>query len=78
MPGLDARGPAVERGIAVTAGVELLVAMKADVDEVGREVFDERPPPGRVGDHQRHAVAAQQCDEIRVDKARVTHLDGVA
>ena len=63
--------PALERLVAITAGVEFLVAMQAQIDEVGRQVLEQRPAVGCVGDDERDTVATQQRDELRVGEASV-------
>ena len=57
-PRVDARRPAVERGVAVAAGIELLVAVQAQVDEVGGQVLEQGPAAGGVGDDEGDAGAA--------------------
>jgi len=74
----DPLGPPIERRLAVAAGVELLVAMKAQIDEVGGYILAVRPFPGGIGDHERDAMSSQQSDERRIEKAFVTDLDSVA
>ena len=77
-PRVDPGGPAVERRIAVAAGVQLLVAVQSHVDEVCRQVLEQGPPACRVRHDERDPVAAQEGDERRVDKARMSNLDGMA
>jgi hypothetical protein len=52
--------------------------VQAQVDEIGGEVLEPRPAAGRVGDDEGDPVAPQQCDERRIDEARVADLDRVA
>lgn len=71
-------GPAPERLRGVAAGVELLVPVQAGVDEVGRGLLDEGPPPGGVGRDHGHAAIAQQLQELRGLEGGVAGLHGVA
>jgi len=52
--------------------------MQAQIDEVGRQVLEQRPAAGCVGDDERDTVATQQRDELRVGEAGVAYLDGMA
>ena len=56
--------PVVERRVTVAARVQLDVAVQAQIDEVGGEVFEQRPASGGVGDDQRDSVPMQQGDEF--------------
>ena len=58
-PRLDALGPVPQRPIAITARIELLVAMQADVHKVSGDVFAGRPVAGAVRYDERDAVTAQ-------------------
>src|SRR6185503_9002403 len=78
LPRADAPGPALEGPLRIAARVEDLVAVKAHVHEVGRDLLHERPLAGRVGDHERDAMLAQEAQEGRVAEALVADLDGVA
>ena len=51
--------------------------MQANVDEVGRHVFEERPAARRVGDDERDVMLAQQLDELRGREARVPDFERV-
>lgn len=51
--------------------------MESDVDEVCRDVFQQRPSMRRVGHHQPDALAPQQGDECRVHEAGMAHFDGM-
>src|SRR4029078_338133 len=89
-PRSDPRRPAVERGVAVAAGVQLLVAVQAEGDEVGGQGLEQRTEgggggfpergaaAGGVGDDERDPVPPKQRDERRVDEARMANLDRVA
>src|SRR5688572_13744740 len=74
----DSFGPPIEHVVAVAAGVDLLVAMKSQVDEVRRHILAIRPSSRGVSHHERDAMTAQERDEGRVEEALVADLDGVA
>ena len=76
MPNTSA--PATERVVRVTAHVQFLAAVQADVNEVGGDVFVLRPLVGGVGDYERDRVLAKQVDERRIDEAFVSHFERVA
>ncbi len=59
-PGADLGGPVFERRVIVAADIELLVAVQADVDEVGSDVFHLRPFAGGVGDDEGDVVLAKE------------------
>src|SRR6185312_13899757 len=70
-------GPAGERRRIVTAGIELRRSMQAKVDKVGGRHVEARPFR-RIGDHQRHAPAAQQLRHLRGAKALMPDLESIA
>lgn|GEM_PF-3609848 len=59
-PGGYARGPAPQRFFGMAAGIQFLVAMQAQIHEIGRRVLAIRPFSSRVRHHQGHPVFAQQ------------------
>jgi hypothetical protein len=71
-------GPLVEGLGGVAADVELFVAVEADVDEVGREVFEEGPFAGGVGDDEGDVVVAEELDEVGGFEGGVADFHGVA
>ena len=58
-PRANALGPTLEGRVGVAAFVELRVAVQTNVDEVARQVFEEWPAAGRVGDDERDVLFAQ-------------------
>jgi hypothetical protein len=76
-PGCDACSPLIERLIAISAGVEDFGAVETAVEEIGRDVHEERPLYG-IGTDEGDVVAAEEGDEVWCDEAWMTDLHGVA
>src|SRR5207302_5495869 len=76
-PGAYTPGPLRDLSGTVGAVIELLGAVQAAIDEVRREIHQQRPID-RVGADQCDVVRAQQLDEGGVTEALVPHLHGVA
>lgn len=74
VPEADALFPTAQRLLVVTAGVQLLVAMQAQVHEVGGQFLDQWPLAGGIGHHQGYAVLAQQVDEGILHEALMADL----
>src|SRR6201996_2061475 len=77
-PCLDPLSPPGQRGIVVTTGIELLVAVQAQVEKAGRNIFDKRPLARCVGQNDCDTVASQLSNELRYGKAFMTYLHCVA
>src|SRR5690606_17562663 len=76
-PRADLAGPIIEGRRRVTAHINLLGTMQADVNEVRREIFHERPFTGRIRDDQADLVPAKQFHERRRAEGFVAHFEGV-
>jgi hypothetical protein len=77
MPPADRAGPRAKCLVAVATGVQLDVAVEADVDEVRGHVVQVRPRARGVGDDERHVVGSEQAGNRRVGEAGVPHLQGM-
>jgi len=77
LPAAYAIGPAIQRRIGVAAGIELLVAVQPQVQEVRGDVFEVGPLAGGIRHHQRDAMAAQLRDEFSGGETGMTNFDGV-
>src|SRR6266496_3820043 len=64
------RSPSCERRRRVTADIELLVAVEADVEQLGGDVLGVRPFARGIGDDKRDSLLAQHRDEGGFDKVR--------
>ena len=73
-PAVDFPCPLVERRFRVAAGVKFLSPMQSDVNEVRRDILDQRPFPCCVGYDHRDVVLAHQRNKIRSFKRRVSHF----
>src|SRR5262245_2460427 len=76
-PGARTLCPEVERACGIARRLLFRRALQPGIDEVGREVGDQRMLGG-LDEHDRDGELAQQRDERRYDEARVPHLDHVA
>jgi len=75
-PRFHAARPPFDFRRAVGTVVELLGAVQSAIDEVRREIHQQRPVHG-VGADQRDVVLAQQVNERRIAEAFVPNLHGV-
>src|SRR5204862_2352138 len=76
-PLANAPAPATERFVRVTAHVQLLAAVQADVHELGGDIFIFRPLARRIRDDESDPMLAQKGDERRIDDAFVPHFEHV-
>src|SRR5262249_9405724 len=75
-PAARAFGPELERARRVAGLFLLRRALQAGIDEIARDIGDQRMLLGFHDDH-RHREPAQQLDERRHEKALMPHLDHV-
>src|SRR5262245_55491249 len=75
-PAARAFGPALERARGVAGLFLLRRALQAGIDEIARDIGDQRMLVGLHDDH-RHRELAQQLDERRHEKALMPYLDHV-
>src|SRR3984957_9968593 len=73
-PGDDSPSPDVQRFRFVSAGVQLLTAMKTAIDERRSHIHQQRPLH-RICHHQAHPILSQEPDEFFADKALVANLE---
>src|SRR5881275_1384581 len=59
-PKFQSRCPPIQRAIAVTAGVELGVAMETAINEICGQVFGIRPLPSGISENESHIEFVQQ------------------
>jgi len=77
-PRIDAISPAFDGGLGVTAGVQLLIAVQAQIKKIVGDILATGPFAGGVGHHQRDAIMAQHVREFRVHETGVADFNGVA
>src|SRR6202012_4490342 len=63
--------------VAIATGIERFVPMKANIDEVSCDVFQQRPSMRRVGYDKSDALTAEKRNEARIAEAGVANLDRV-
>src|SRR6185437_11428071 len=76
-PAPDSLIPEIQGRPVIAAGIELVGAMQAQIEEIGGD-FLKAWPVRRIGDDERRAGPAQQLDEASIAETLMPHFEGMA